>query len=129
MTKMVLDSEATGARFTVASEPVEKTDNTGKPKADRNTGEVLYTTDLLVREEGSNRPELIRVTTAGRPEISEDERVAPVELEALYWTNNENGKHRCGIAWRAKNIMPVEAKRKSAGSADAEAKPVKAVAS
>ena len=92
--------------FTVTRGFAPKVDQTtGRQKTDRNTGQELYTIQLMALDE--NGAEVILVTVAGAVrEIAQGTPVAVVELEAIPWNTN-NG--RSGVAYRAMSVTPVTA--------------------
>ncbi len=85
--------------FTVTRDVVEKTDQNGKQKTDRNTGEPLWSTQVMALD-GSGG-EMLTITTAGQPpKVSVGQVVMPVELEAIPWATNG----RSGTAYRAVSL-------------------------
>ncbi|GAA5036816.1 hypothetical protein [Actinopolymorpha pittospori] len=86
--------------FTVTKAPEPKTDNEGRQKTDRRTGERLTVTQMMAlnAEDGAD---VITVTVAGDvPKVSVGQIVTPVELEAIPWATNG----RNGVAYRAKSL-------------------------
>jgi hypothetical protein len=59
-----LEIRTDGVEFVVSREPLAKNDNEGRQKADRDTGELLYVTELVAMDDSG--AEVIKVTTAGR---------------------------------------------------------------
>lgn len=106
--RLVLDTS--GLRFMVTKAPEAKKDQDGKQRADRRTGELLYTVQLTAfdDEEGAT---VLSVTMAGQPpQVTVSQMVTPIELEAIPWA--QNGRN--GTAFRAKVLDPVKAREKAA---------------
>jgi hypothetical protein len=79
-------------KFTVTKAPTEKTDQQGKQKTDRHSGELLWSTQVMALDETGG--EMLTITTAGAqgPKVNVGQDVAPAELEAIPWaTNGRNG--------------------------------------
>lgn len=88
-------------KFTVSKAPEEKKDQDGRQRADRRTGELLYTVQMFALDEAGSGGDVITVTVAGQlPKVSVGQSVNPVELEAIPWA--QNGRN--GVAYRAKSI-------------------------
>ena len=103
--------------FTVTRGFAPKVDQTtGRQKTDRNTGQELYTIQLMALDE--NGAEVILVTIAGAVrEIAQGTPVAVVELEAIPW----NTANRSGVAYRATSVTPVGGARQSAATTSSPA--------
>lgn len=100
--KLLLDTSRMA--FTVTRGAMEKTDQNGAQKFDRNTREPLWTVQVMALDDTGG--EVLLVTVAGvPPKVTVGQQVVPVELEAIPW--NTNGKN--GTAFRAKslNAMPA----------------------
>lgn len=97
--------DTNGVKFRAASDPapVVKDRKTGELATDRQTGETMFSVDLLVKAPES-KAEVWTVKVAGRPEGVEDGMV--VELLALVGQDWEVGD-RHGISWRADAIVPA----------------------
>jgi hypothetical protein len=90
--------------FQVSVPAVEKADQDGRQKADRRTGEPLWTVEVVAFEEKG--AEVLKVTVAGsQPKLAPGTLVSLVELEAIPWVQDK----RNGVAFRAKSIQPVTA--------------------
>lgn len=101
---MKLRVDTSGVQFTVTRAPEEKRDQNGKQKADRNTGELLFTVQAMALDETGG--EMINVTVAGQPpKVTVGQFVRVVELEAIPWATNG----RNGTAFRARAIEPMQA--------------------
>jgi len=59
---MQLEIKTEGVDFVVSRVPQPKNDNDGRQKADRDTGELLYATELVAMDDTG--AEVIKVTTA-----------------------------------------------------------------
>ena len=100
--RLVIDTSR--VRFTVSKAPEEKRDLDGKQRADKRTGELLFTVQLVAFDEAG--AEVITVTVAGAPpRVSVGQDVHPVELEAIPWSQEK----RSGVAYRAKSVTPAQA--------------------
>ena len=89
-------------QFTVSKAAEEKRDLDGRHKADRKTGELLYTVQLVALDDSG--AEVITVTVGGAPpKVTPGQTVHLVELEAIPWATDK----RSGVAYRAKAINPA----------------------
>lgn len=96
--------EVTGKSFMVTKEAVEKTDQNGRQKSERETGRPMWVTQVMALDETGG--EMINVTTAGeRPTVTVGSQVALFKLEALPWATNG----RNGVAFRAADIKSAGA--------------------
>lgn len=107
---MRLQIRTEGVDFIVTRVPEPKQDGDGRQKADRSTGELLYTTELVAMDEDSNA-EVIKVVTSGEPKVTRRQSVKVTGLIATPWAMDG----RNGVAFRADSITPV----KSSGTAAA----------
>jgi len=102
--KLFVDTSRTS--FTVTRGAVEKQDQNGRQKTDRNTSEPLWVVQVMALDEKGG--EMLNVTVAGvPPKLTVGQQVACVELEAIPWATN--GKN--GVAFRAKSVTPVSASK------------------
>jgi hypothetical protein len=93
--------DLTGKRIRVSREPEEVCDEYGG-------GQSMWTTQVYVQDESGG--EVITVATTGeKPNVTVDTVVVPVALEALPWCRIGNGQHRSGMAYRARELQPLEA--------------------
>lgn len=95
---MRLEIKTEGIEFLVSKAPGNKNDNDGRPKADKETGELLYTTELVAMDDFG--AEVIKVTTVGAPKVAKRQPVTVVGLVANPWTVDG----RSGVAFRADSI-------------------------
>jgi hypothetical protein len=101
---MKLRVDTSKVQFTVTRAPEEKRDQQGLQKADRKTGELLFTVQLMALDETGG--EMINVTVAGQlPKVTVGQFARVVELEAIPWATNG----RNGTAFRARSIEPMSA--------------------
>jgi hypothetical protein len=98
-----LEIRTEGVEFVVSREPLAKLDNDGRQKADRETGELLYTTELVAMD--NSGAEVIKVTTAGVPKVGKRQAVTVRGLVANPWNVDGRG----GVAFRADSIAPLTA--------------------
>jgi hypothetical protein len=100
--KLLLDTSR--IKSTVTRGAVEKQDQNGRQKTDRNTSEPLWVVQVMALDETGG--EMLNVTVAGPPpKLTVGQEVALVDLEAIPWATN--GKN--GVAFRAKSINPLSA--------------------
>jgi hypothetical protein len=105
--KLYVDTSA--KQITVTLEPVEKTDQNGRQRMERDTGRPMWSTQVFVLDD--NGGEVITVTTAGeRPNVKVGQPVTLSKLEALPWSTNG----RSGVAFRATEIKTAMSSVKSA---------------
>ncbi|MEU6780405.1 hypothetical protein ABZ912_14480 [Nonomuraea angiospora] len=96
---MKLYVDTSNKQVTVSKESVEKTDQNGRQKTERDTGRPMWSTQVFVLDEDGG--EVLAVTTAGiRPEVKVGQVVTLSKLEALPWSTNG----RSGVAFRATEI-------------------------
>ncbi len=117
---MQLEIITQGVEFVVSRVPQAKNDPEGRQKADRDTGELLYTTEVVAMDDSG--AEVIKVTTAGAPQVAKRQAVTVRRLVANPWNVDGRG----GVAFRAESITPLSAPAtapigSSAGSARAGA--------
>jgi len=104
-----LEIRTDGVDFVVSREPMAKNDADGRQKADRDTGELLYTTELVAMDDTG--AEVIKVTTAGAPRVAKRQAVTVPGLVATPWNMDGRG----GVAFRADSIAPVTAAGSASG--------------
>jgi hypothetical protein len=90
-----------GVEFVVSREPSAKNEQEGRQKADRDTGELLYVTELVAMDDSG--AEVLKVTTAGQPRVAKRQPVAVRGLVANPWNVDGRG----GVAFRADTIAPL----------------------
>jgi hypothetical protein len=98
---MQLELKTEGMEFVVSRAPQHKNDNDGRQKTDRETGAPLHVTELVAMDETG--AEVIKVTTAGEPQVVKRQLVTVVKLVATPWNIDGRG----GVAFRAEAITPV----------------------
>ena len=95
--KLYVDTSA--KQITVTLEPVEKKDQNGRQRTERDTGRPMWSTQVFVLDDDGG--EVITVTTAGEvPNVKVGQSVTVSKLEALPWATNG----RSGVAFRAEEI-------------------------
>ncbi|MEV4321467.1 hypothetical protein AB0J37_04490 [Microbispora rosea] len=105
---MKLYVDTSNKQVTVSKEAVEKTDQNGRQKTERETGRPMWSTQVFVLDEDGG--EVLSVTTAGvRPEVKVGQLVTLSKLEALPWSTNG----RSGVAFRAVEIKAASPAVKS----------------
>ena len=96
---MKLFLETIAKQVTVTLEPVEKKDQNGRQRTERDTGRPMWSTQVFILDDDGG--EVITVTTAGeRPNVKVGQPVSLSKLEALPWSTNG----RSGVAYRASEI-------------------------
>jgi len=99
--------DTTGKQLTASKNPEAKNDQHGKQRSERDTGRPMWQTQVFVMDETGG--EVIAVTTVGeKPNVRQGQLVQLVQLEAVPWTMDTNGKSRSGVSFRAQQISPVE---------------------
>ena len=98
---MQLEIKTEGVDFVVSRAPAPKNDAEGRQKADRETGALLYVTELVAMD--ATGAEVIKVTTVGEPRVVKRQFVTVLKLVATPWTIEGRG----GVAFRAEAITPV----------------------
>jgi hypothetical protein len=98
---MQLEIKTEGADFVVSRAPQPKNDAEGRQKADRETGALLYVTELVAMD--TTGAEIIKVTTVGEPRVVTRRFVTVLKLVATPWTIEGRG----GVAFRAEAITPA----------------------
>lgn len=100
---MILTIDTAGKDFQVTKAPSEKLDQHGTQRIDKQTGEPVWCTQVVVTDDDGG--EIITISTAGgRPEVETGDLVEPQALVAIPW--NTNG--RAGIAYRAQSIKLLD---------------------
>ncbi|MGH3710333.1 MAG: hypothetical protein ACRDRQ_19995 [Pseudonocardiaceae bacterium] len=100
---MQLEIKAEGVDFVVSRAPAPKKNNDGRQKTDRETGAPLHMTELVAMDQTG--AEVIKVTTAGEPQVAKRQIVTVVKLVATPWNIDGRG----GVAFRADAIRPIPA--------------------
>ncbi len=106
---MQLEIRTEGVEFVVSRLPQPKNDADGRQKADRETREPLFTTELVAMDDTG--AEVIKVTTAGEPKVVKRQGVAVRRLVATPWNVDGRG----GVAFRADAITPFTAPAPTSG--------------
>jgi hypothetical protein len=103
---MQLEIKTEGVDFVVSRAPAAKNDAEGRQKADRETGALLYVTELVAMD--ATGAEVIKVTTVGEPKVVKRQFVTVGKLVATPWTIEGRG----GVAFRAESITPSRPPRR-----------------
>ena len=104
--------------FEVAKTAVPKVDDAGRQKIDTATGNPVWAVEVNVwaGEDQGCESWTVSVASSTRPALEWRQPVEPVELEMLPWSSERNGKFRSGVAFRAKEILPVAVQRVAAAA-------------
>ena len=112
MARLMLDTARVS--YEVSLDPEPKLDMSGQQKFDKDTKYPMWTVGLyaLTPRVGNAKAsaEVINVTVVSPtiPQVAVRQPVVPVDLEALPWANDRDGKVRSGIAFRASELRPIE---------------------
>jgi hypothetical protein len=94
--------DTTGKQVTVSRATEPKKDQGGNQKSEKNTGRLMWSTQVFVLDETGG--EVITITTAGEmPDVKVGSLVAVEQLEAIPWATNG----RNGVAFRAVSLKPL----------------------
>jgi hypothetical protein len=91
----------------------KRDDKTGAQKMDRETGLPLWTAPIYGRGRSAgkkwNAVFNITIVSADKPAAEEGDQVVPLDLEALPWVSEQNGRSRNGVAFKAMGLDVVSA--------------------
>jgi hypothetical protein len=94
-----LKLNTTGKQISATKDPVERLDQNGRQRSDKETGRLMWSTQVFVLDDDGG--EVITITTAGeKPNVRVGQELAVSKLEALPWATNG----RSGVAFRADEI-------------------------
>ncbi|MDG4783926.1 hypothetical protein O7614_30175 [Micromonospora sp. WMMD961] len=97
--KLYVDTQSKQVQVTKDPEP--KNDQNGNQRSEKNTGRLMWSTQVFVLDETGG--EIITITTAGeKPGVTVGQLVAVEQLEAIPWATNG----RNGVAFRAVSLKP-----------------------
>lgn len=100
--------DTTGKQLTVSLDPEPKKDQQGRQRSEKDSGRPMWQTQVFVLDETGG--EVIAVTTVGeKPNVRQGQLVYAVQLEAVPWSMETNGKFRSGVSFRASEIKPAGA--------------------
>lgn len=103
--KIYVDTK--GKQLTASKDPEPRNDQQGRQRTEKETGRPMWTTQVFVMDETGG--EVISVTTVGeKPSVLQGQLVQLVQLEAVPWSMETNGKARSGVSFRAVEIKPVD---------------------
>jgi hypothetical protein len=100
--------------FEMADNIVPKLDDKGAQKIDtRDTGLPMWTAPMFGRGRAVGRKwsgQLnVTIVSAEKPDAEDGDQVMPIDLEALPWVSEQNGKTRSGVAFKAFGLDVVSA--------------------
>jgi hypothetical protein len=96
-------------QFTATTNPGPKVDNAGKQKFDRVTNLPMWTVQVMALDDRGGEMLNITVVSEQKPDVTVGDIVVPVDLEALPWANDREGKVRSGVAFRASALRVLTA--------------------
>ncbi|MEH1124437.1 hypothetical protein [Micromonospora sp. CPCC 206061] len=94
-------------QFTATTNPGPKLDNGNKQKFDRMTNLPMWTVQVMALDERGGEMLNITVVSEIKPDITVGQLLVPVELEAMPWANDRDGKVRSGVAFRATELRAL----------------------
>ncbi|GAB3186303.1 hypothetical protein FHX75_12683 [Micromonospora palomenae] len=98
---MKLYVDTASKQVQVTKDPEPKNDQNGNQRSEKNTGRLMWSTQVFVLDETGG--EIITITTAGeKPGVTVGQLVAVEQLEAIPWATNG----RNGVAFRAISLKP-----------------------
>lgn len=107
--RLMLD--ITNVIFEMADDIMPKLDPDGVQKRDRETGLPMWTAPLFGRGRAIGRKwsgQLnVTIVAAEKPAAEDGDSVVPLDLEALPWVSEQNGKPRNGVAFKASGLEVV----------------------
>ncbi|MEV7227282.1 hypothetical protein AB0M79_09705 [Polymorphospora sp. NPDC051019] len=106
MGRLLLDTSRVS--YEVSVNPVPKLDQNGQQKFDRETKNPMWTVHLYALSENAGEVINVTVVSATMPPVTVRQPVVPVNLEALPWVNDRDGKVRSGVAFRATDLRSVD---------------------
>ena len=110
--RLMLDT--TNVIFELSDDVTPKLDDkTRTQKLDRETGLPLWTVPVYGRGRSAGKRWSavfnVTVVSADKPAAEEGDQVVPIDLEALPWVSEQNGKSRTGVAFKATGLDVVSA--------------------
>ncbi len=110
--RLLLDTSNT--IFEMADDIVPKIDEkTGTQKLDRETGLPMWTAPMFGRGRAKDKKWsgqlTVTIVSADKPAAEDGDQVLPIDLEALPWVSEQNGKTRNGVAFKASGLDVVSA--------------------
>ncbi|MFC0005523.1 hypothetical protein [Micromonospora siamensis] len=106
MGRLLLDTSRVS--YEVSVNPVPKLDQNGQQKFDRETKHPMWTVHLYALSENSGEVINVTVVSPTLPPVTVRQPVVPVDLEALPWVNDRDGKVRSGVAFRASALKALD---------------------
>ncbi|MBQ0896464.1 hypothetical protein ABT214_02805 [Micromonospora purpureochromogenes] len=106
MGRLLLDTSRVS--YEVSVNPVPKLDQNGQQKFDRETKHPMWTVHLYALSENSGEVINVTVVSPTMPPVTVRQPVVPVDLEALPWVNDRDGKVRSGVAFRAAGLRALD---------------------
>lgn len=109
--RLMLDT--TNVIFEMADDVTPKRDPAGAQKLDRETGLPMWTAPMFGRGRAIGKKWSaqfdVTIVSAAKPAAEDGDQVLPVDLEALPWVSDQNGKTRNGVAFKASGLDVVSA--------------------
>ena len=99
--------------FEMADDVTPKRDEKGVQKSDRETGLPMWTASLFGRGRTLgkkwNASFDVTIVSEDKPTAEDGDQVVPVDLEALPWVSEQNGRTRSGVAFKASGLDVISA--------------------
>ena len=110
--RLMLDT--TNVIFEMADDVAPKVDDkTNAQKMDRETGLPMWTAPMFGRGRAIGKKWSaqfdVTIVAAEKPAAEDGDQVLPLDLEALPWVSDQNGKTRNGVAFKASGLDVVSA--------------------
>ena len=109
--RLMLDT--TNVIFEMADDIMPKLDEKGAQKIDRESGLPMWTAPMFGRGRAVGRKwsgQLnVTIVSPVKPPAEDGDPVVPLDLEALPWVSEQNGKTRNGVAFKASGLDVVSA--------------------
>lgn len=100
---MILNIDVEDKEFQVTSPSRPKIDQLGIQRIDKETGQPLWMTEVVVTDHSGG--EIIKISTAGeKPDLDRGDPIEVFGLVGVPWVSGS----RAGMAFRADSIKPID---------------------
>lgn len=100
---MRLSIDVSRKTFTASKASEPKRDQSGQQRTDKETGLLLWSTQLVVLDEEGGHIIVVTTASANAPDIQAGDEVAVSGLVARPW----NASARAGVSYRADSLAPI----------------------